>query len=113
MRSELIEMEEVGLYHEWVTALRTKVLNGELGGDRKELWREVGKFQVGLVVGGGKEVEIGGVGEEEARKVSFFLLFSPHLSSFPSSPLLFSHQVIKKLKSINLVPIYPIILSTR
>jgi ATP-dependent DNA helicase 2 subunit 2 len=67
MRSELIEMEEVGIYNDWVTKLREKVLGGALGGDRKELWREVAKNQVGLVEA--KEVEIGGVGEEEAKQV--------------------------------------------
>lgn len=67
MRSELMEMEEVGIYNEWVTGLREKVLGGKLGGDRKELWREVGKNRVGLVEM--KEVEIGGVEEEAARKV--------------------------------------------
>lgn len=75
MRSELIELEEVGIYNEWVVNLRKKVLGGQLGGDRKELWREVGKNRVGLVEN--KEVEVGrgGVDEEEARKVSlrFFL----------------------------------------
>lgn len=69
MRSELIELEEVGIYNDWVTKLREKVLGGVLGGDRKELWREIAKNRVGLVEK--KEAEIGGVGEEEARKVNF------------------------------------------
>lgn len=80
MRSELIEMEEVGIYNEWVTGLREKVLGGELGGDRKELWREIAKNGVGLVET--KEAEIGGVGEEIAKKVSFCSLFPPGAVNF-------------------------------
>ncbi len=68
MRSELIEMEEVGIYNDWVTGLREKVLGGSLGGDRKEFWREAAKNKVGLVEA--KEVEIGGVEEDVAKKVS-------------------------------------------
>lgn len=78
MRSELIEMEEVGIYNEWVTELRKKVLGGELGGDRKELWRDIAKNKVGLVEA--KEVEIGGMNEDVARKVSF--PFAPCSSFF-------------------------------
>lgn len=74
MRSELIELEEVNIWNEWVRGLREVVLGGGLGGDRKELWREVARSRVGLVEN--KEVEGGGggVGEEEARKVSFVVL---------------------------------------
>lgn len=92
MRSELVELEEVGVYNEWVGKLRKKVLGGELGGDRKELWREVGRNRVGLVErreGGMGDVVGGGV-EEEARKVSFFY-FDYFPFSFPFSffPLFF------------------------
>lgn len=95
MRSELIELEEVGIWNEWVRELREKVLKGELGGDRKELWREVGRNRVGLVGRGEVEGEVGGVGvgEEEARKVSFSIVFyftlslSAFLVFFSSFPL--------------------------
>lgn len=112
MRSELIEMEEVGIYNEWVMELRKKVLSGELGGDRKELWREVAKNKVGLVEA--KEVEIGGVDEDVARKVSFplsprplRLLFSS-LSSFLSYWRLWNEQASKAnaVPCGRLVPLY-------
>lgn len=131
MRGELIELEEVGIWNEWVKNLRGKVLEGKLGGDRKELWREVGRNRVGLVES--KEVEIGGgsagVGEEEARKVSFFLFNSSCKKKkfipcgfcflkfcwthFPpaSFSLFFSLLSLSLLKSLhtdsNIVPIHP------
>lgn len=83
MRRELIDLEEVGMWNEWVRELRKKVLGGDLGGDRKELWREVGRNRVGLV--DVDEVEGGsteGVGGEEARMVSFFLNNFPPPYSF-------------------------------
>ena len=66
MREELIEMEEPGLYDEFVRGLKGEVLGEVLGGDRREMWAEVRRNRLGLVEG--KESERSKVGEEEARK---------------------------------------------
>lgn len=63
LRGEMVEMEEPGIWNEWAKAFREKVLSGELGGERRELWWKVrGQgSQVGLIEGGRD-----GVSKEEA-----------------------------------------------
>jgi len=71
MREELIELEEPGVWNAFVRELKRKILKGELGGERREMWWEVRKNRLGLVE---KRVSaLSDVTEEEAKEVSFFL----------------------------------------
>jgi ATP-dependent DNA helicase 2 subunit 2 len=49
MRSEMIEYEEPGLYNGFIRALKKKLLNKELGGDRREMWWRVRNLGLGLI----------------------------------------------------------------
>ena len=49
MRSEMVEMEEPGLYNEFIRSLKGKLLGEELGGDRREMWYEIRKNKLGLI----------------------------------------------------------------
>ena len=49
MREELIEMEEPGLYNDFIRRFKKKLLKEELGGDRRELWFMVRRDKLGLV----------------------------------------------------------------
>lgn len=70
MRQELTEMEEPGIYNAFIKALKAKLLKGDLGGDRREMWDEIRKNRLGLVEK--KVSEISTVGEDEAKLVGFF-----------------------------------------
>lgn len=69
MRDEMIEIEEPGVYNAFVRGLKQKLLAGELGGDRREMWDGIRKHRLGLVEK--RHSESSEVGEEEANKVSF------------------------------------------
>ena len=63
LRAELVEMEAPGVWNAWARAFRAKVLRGELGGERRELWWKVrGEGKGVALIEGGR----GGVGPEEA-----------------------------------------------
>jgi len=49
MRLAMVEMEEPKLYNDMLRGLKTKLLAGELGGDRKEMWYLVRRHMVGLI----------------------------------------------------------------
>lgn len=66
LRDELVELEEPGIWNAWVRGLKAKVLGGELGGERREVWWLVRREGLGLVDGGGSALS--GVGEGEARE---------------------------------------------
>jgi ATP-dependent DNA helicase 2 subunit 2 len=67
MREELIEMEEPGLYNDFVVDLKKKLLAGELGGDRRDMLWEIRKAKLGLIEK--KTSEVSNVTEEEAMEV--------------------------------------------
>jgi ATP-dependent DNA helicase 2 subunit 2 len=71
MREELINMEEPGLYNDFVRELKKKLLAGELGGDRRDMLWEIRKSKLGLI--DKKTSEISEVSEEEATEVSMSL----------------------------------------
>jgi ATP-dependent DNA helicase 2 subunit 2 len=48
-REEMVEVEQPGLYNDWLRGFKTKVLGGELGGDRKEAWWRVRREKLGLI----------------------------------------------------------------
>lgn len=64
MREEMVEVEEVGVWNQWLKGVKERLVRGELGGERRDFWWEIRRERLGLVVGGG------GVGEEEAKEVS-------------------------------------------
>lgn len=66
MRDEMIEIEEPAVYNDFVRDLKRKLLAGELGGDRRDMWEEVRKNRLGLVEKG--QSESSEVGEEEAKE---------------------------------------------
>lgn len=76
MRDEMIELEEPAVYDEFVRALKRKLLAGELGGDRREMWEEIRKNHLGLVEK--RHLESSKVGEEEAKEVSLLLCPKGH-----------------------------------
>jgi len=70
MREEMVEVEEVGVWNEWLRGVKGRLVRGELGGERRDFWWEVRRERLGLVIGGA------GVGEEEAKEVSFLFMVS-------------------------------------
>lgn len=69
MRNELYDFEEPGVYNEFLQGLKKKILNEELGGDRKELWWLIRRTKkLGLITH--KEMERSEVSEDEATEVS-------------------------------------------
>lgn len=67
MREELIAYEEPGLYNDFMQNLKRKLLNDELGGDRREMWWLIRKNRLGLI--DRKALDISDVTEEQAREV--------------------------------------------
>lgn len=65
MRSEMIEMDEPGLYNGFVKTLKGKLLGEELGGDRRDMWYEIRKNKLGLIEK--KSSDYSSVDEEEAN----------------------------------------------
>lgn len=70
MRSEMIEIEEPKIYNDFVRTLKTKLLKGELSGDRRDMWYELKKAELGLI--DSKQSENSSVTKEEAKQVSVF-----------------------------------------
>ena len=68
LREELIEMEEPGIYNDFMIGLKQRLLAEELGGDRKEMWWEIRKTRLGLIEK--KTSPQSDITEEEARHVS-------------------------------------------
>ncbi|KAI9751980.1 MAG: hypothetical protein M4579_005816 [Chaenotheca gracillima] len=65
VREELLEFEEPEMWNEFVSGLKADLLEGKLGGERREMWWEIRRAGLGLVtraVG-----RVGGVEEEEAN----------------------------------------------
>ncbi|KAI9852654.1 MAG: ATP-dependent DNA helicase II subunit 2 [Thelocarpon superellum] len=66
MREELIAMEEPETYNDFMKDLKWKLLAGDLGGDRRELWWEIRKGRLGLIDHGLSDLS--DVTEEEANR---------------------------------------------
>ena len=81
MREELINFEEPELYNAFARDLKGRMLSGELGGDRREMWWKVRKARLGLI--DGKESEVSKVAEDEAKQV-VSLPFLPSLTVLTS-----------------------------
>lgn len=72
MRSEMMEIEEPAIYNEFVKTFKTKLLQGELSGDRRDMWYGLKKAELGLI--DSKQSESSTVTKEEAKLVSYFCL---------------------------------------
>ncbi|KAI9822026.1 MAG: ATP-dependent DNA helicase II subunit 2 [Thelocarpon impressellum] len=68
MREELIALEEPAIFNDFVRDLKQKLLAGELGGDRREMWWEIRKTRLGLI--DKKQSDVSEATEEEAKLVS-------------------------------------------
>lgn len=68
MREELIILEMPELYNDMIIDLRKKLLGGELGGDRRDLWFKLRGLKLGLVTK--DNCELSDVTEEQAAEVS-------------------------------------------
>jgi ATP-dependent DNA helicase 2 subunit 2 len=49
MREELIDMEEPEFYNIFIKDLKKRLLSGELGGDRREMWWDIKISRLGLI----------------------------------------------------------------
>ncbi|WEW60564.1 ATP-dependent DNA helicase yku80 [Emydomyces testavorans] len=67
VREELIAYEEPGLYNTFIRGLKKKLLDDELGGDRREMWWLIRKNRLGLI--DQNALDISDVTEEQAREV--------------------------------------------
>ncbi|KAL0931859.1 ku family dna [Colletotrichum truncatum] len=64
LRESLIDFEEPGIYNEFARDLKKKILSGELGGDRREMWWKIRTSRLGLIDQAASEVS--NVTSEEA-----------------------------------------------
>lgn len=67
MREELIEVEAPDLFNKFIRDLKKDLLNGSLGGDRRELWFTIRKSKLGLIRS--EDTVRSEVSEEEANEV--------------------------------------------
>jgi ATP-dependent DNA helicase 2 subunit 2 len=75
MREVLIDMEEPGLYNNFVSDMKKRLLAGELGGDRRDMFWEIRKAKLGLIDENTSEVSK--VTVEDANEVSTRVLNLP------------------------------------
>ncbi|MCJ1485272.1 ATP-dependent DNA helicase II subunit 2 [Schaereria dolodes] len=71
LREEMTDMDEPGLYNEFVRRLKHKLLADELGGDRREMWWEIKRGKLGLIEKGEgpRRSPLSVVTEGEAKQV--------------------------------------------
>jgi len=64
MRDEMVELEEPEIWNVWVRGLKGELLEGKLGGNRRDMWWKIRGSRVGLV--DEKRSIVSEVSEEEA-----------------------------------------------
>lgn len=69
MREELTELEEPGIFNDFMTDLKKKIFGGELGGERREMWLRIRANRLGLI--DERTSPLSDVTEEAAKAVSF------------------------------------------
>lgn len=69
MKEECVSLEEPAPYNDFMVDLKSKLLNEELQGDRREMWYKIRVNKLGLIEK--KSSTTSDVGEEEAKKVRF------------------------------------------
>lgn len=77
MRNTMIDVEEPQIYNTFIRDFKTRLLSGELGGDRREMWWRVRTGRLGLI--DGTQLDVSEVTPDEAQEVSVgaaFTLFS-------------------------------------
>ncbi|KAK7615038.1 putative Ku family DNA helicase [Phyllosticta paracitricarpa] len=67
-KEEMVDLEEPRIFNDFLKELKEKITNGELGGDRREIWYLVKVNRLGLI--DKKTSELSDVSEEEAKTVS-------------------------------------------
>lgn len=79
MREECVEMEEPAVFNDFARGLKTKLLAGDLGGHRNEMWYKLRVNKLGLI---GKSLsDVSDVDEEEAASVSCLSYFASRCGS--------------------------------
>ena len=68
MREEIINLEEPGLFNNFVRDLKKQLLSGALSGDRRDFWFKVRWSRMGLI--DQKQSEVSDVTSDEADEVS-------------------------------------------
>jgi ATP-dependent DNA helicase 2 subunit 2 len=68
LREELTELEEPGLFNDFMKDLKEKLKMGKLGGDRREMWYLIRSNRLGLI--DKKLSPFSDVSEEESKQVS-------------------------------------------
>lgn len=68
MHEELTNMEEPGLYNSFIRDLKTQLLSGALGGDRRDFWFKIRVSKLGLI--DSKQSEVSDVTPNDAEEVS-------------------------------------------
>lgn len=77
LKREMIAFEEPVLFNTFLVNLKRRILDNELGGDRREMWWLLRKSRMGLIEK--KVSEHSDVDEQEARKVSPIVIRLIHL----------------------------------
>ena len=67
MREELNDFEEPALFNDFIRQLKKKILGGELGGERREMWWCIRSNRLGLL--DKKSNPVSDVSEEDAKNV--------------------------------------------
>lgn len=68
MKEEMLELEEPGVYNDFMRELKKKIIAEELGGDRKEMWYKIRVNKLGLI--DNRATDLSDVTEDDAKKVS-------------------------------------------
>lgn len=69
MKEEMVEFELPAYFNDFIRELKKKIMGGELGGDRSEMWYNIRVNKLGLI--DNRLSELSDVTPEEARTVSF------------------------------------------
>jgi ATP-dependent DNA helicase 2 subunit 2 len=69
-KEEMIELEEPDIYNTWMKKFKEKLLNGDLGEGRNEMWWRVRVNKLGLIHRNLSEVST--ISEEDAKAVSCY-----------------------------------------
>lgn len=68
MKEEMLELEEPGVYNDFMRELKKKIIAEELGGERKEMWYKIRVNKLGLI--DNRATDLSDVTEEDAKKAS-------------------------------------------
>lgn len=68
MKEEMLELEEPGVYNDFMRELKKKIIAEELGGGRKEMWYKIRVNKLGLI--DNRATDLSDVTEDDAKKVS-------------------------------------------